>query len=84
MNDPFSRTPRNEADWRSSSLSRSGLPQEVVAKRAYDIWRRHGCPAGTSFQDWLAAEAELRCISARRTPRPPPASRAAQAPGSNF
>ena len=35
--------------------------QEMVARRAYEIWQRHGCPSGTSFHDWLAAEAELRC-----------------------
>jgi hypothetical protein len=34
--------------------------QEMIAVRAYEIWQRHGCPAGTAFQDWLAAEAELR------------------------
>ena len=33
---------------------------EMVARRAYEIWQRHGCPSGTSFHDWLAAEAELR------------------------
>lgn len=33
---------------------------EMVARKAYEIWRRHGCPRGTSHQDWLAAEAELR------------------------
>jgi hypothetical protein len=34
---------------------------DVVARRAYEIWQRHGCPKGTEFQDWIAAEAELRC-----------------------
>ena len=33
---------------------------ETIAVRAYEIWQRHGCPAGTAFQDWIAAEAELR------------------------
>lgn len=33
---------------------------EAIARRAYEIWQRHGCPAGTAFQDWLAAETELR------------------------
>jgi hypothetical protein len=33
---------------------------EMVAKRAFEIWQRHGCPQGTEFHDWLAAEAELR------------------------
>ncbi|MGH7194250.1 MAG: DUF2934 domain-containing protein [Candidatus Saccharimonadales bacterium] len=36
------------------------LSREMIARRAYEIWRRHGCPAGTAFQDWLAAETELR------------------------
>jgi hypothetical protein len=34
---------------------------DTVARRAYEIWQRHGCPPGTEYQDWLAAEAELRC-----------------------
>jgi hypothetical protein len=33
---------------------------ELVARRAYEIWQRHGCPNDTAFRDWLAAEAELR------------------------
>lgn len=35
---------------------------EMVACRAYEIWQRHGCPSGTEFHDWLAAEAELRSV----------------------
>ena len=39
----------------------NGFPShDLVAQRAYEIWQRHGCPQGTEFQDWLAAEAELR------------------------
>ena len=37
------------------------LTEEMIARRAYEIWQRHGCPSGTSYHDWLAAEAELRC-----------------------
>ncbi|HWB07641.1 MAG TPA: DUF2934 domain-containing protein [Pirellulales bacterium] len=33
---------------------------DMIARRAYEIWERHGCPRGTEFQDWLAAESELR------------------------
>ena len=33
---------------------------DMIAQRTYEIWQRHGCPSGTSFHDWLAAEAELR------------------------
>jgi hypothetical protein len=34
--------------------------REMVERRAYEIWQRHGCPSDTAFHDWLAAEAELR------------------------
>ncbi len=34
---------------------------DAVARRAYEIWQRHGCSKDTAFHDWLAAEAELRC-----------------------
>jgi hypothetical protein len=33
---------------------------DMVARRAYEIWQRHGCPEGTEYHDWLAAESELR------------------------
>ena len=44
--------PPPPASWR--------LSHEMVARRAFEIWKRHGCPSGTAFQDWLAAETELR------------------------
>lgn len=40
--------------------------REMIERRAYEIWLRHGCPSGTAFYDWLAAEAELRSV---RRPR---------------
>ncbi|HUY92042.1 MAG TPA: DUF2934 domain-containing protein [Pirellulales bacterium] len=39
--------------------------RELIARRAYEIWLRHGRPAGTAFHDWLAAEAELRSVPRR-------------------
>ena len=39
--------------------------RELVSQRAYEIWQRHGCPRNTSLQDWLAAEAEIRCARRR-------------------
>lgn len=36
------------------------LDHARIERRAYEIWKRHGCPTGTEFQDWLAAETELR------------------------
>lgn len=34
--------------------------QELIARRAYEIWEREGHPHGRSWQHWLQAEAELR------------------------
>jgi len=53
-------------------------PRAVVARRAFQIWRDHGCPTGTAIEDWLQAEAEMRSVrlfrSGRRDAgrRPPP------------
>jgi len=33
---------------------------ELIAKRAHELWCARGCPYGSSEQDWLQAEAELR------------------------
>jgi len=32
---------------------------EAIARHAYEKWVARGCPAGTAFQDWIEAEAEL-------------------------
>ena len=31
----------------------------MIQKRAYEIWKAHGCPKGTATEDWLHAEAEV-------------------------
>jgi hypothetical protein len=36
------------------------IPQEKIAKRAYEKWCHRGCPHGSDKQDWMEAEAELR------------------------
>lgn len=53
---------RNSRAFPYSDRPRAEPPptREMVAKRAYEIWQRHGCPSDTAFHDWLAAEAELR------------------------
>jgi hypothetical protein len=44
---------------------------DMIARRAYAIWQSRGCPAGTSFQDWLQAEAEVAAeIRRARRSRP--------------
>ena len=35
------------------------IPQEDIARRAYEIWQSRGCPAGDGCEDWNAAVAEL-------------------------
>ncbi|MCI0332177.1 MAG: DUF2934 domain-containing protein [Planctomycetes bacterium] len=35
------------------------VPQDEIARRAYEIWQSRGCPDGDGSQDWQAAEAEL-------------------------
>jgi hypothetical protein len=36
------------------------LPDELIAQRAYELWKRRGCPMGQdSAGDWYAARAEL-------------------------
>lgn len=36
------------------------IPTEKIAQRAYEKWVSRGCTSGSSDQDWLEAEAELR------------------------
>jgi hypothetical protein len=44
-------------------------PRQVVARRAYQIWQSHGCPAGTAEGDWLQAEAEMQRAGSFRSGR---------------
>jgi Protein of unknown function (DUF2934) len=32
--------------------------RDEIAKLAYERWQQHGCPDGSSEEDWLAAEEE--------------------------
>jgi hypothetical protein len=36
------------------------VPQDKIAKRAYEKWCMRGQPQGTDMKDWLEAEAELK------------------------
>ncbi len=35
------------------------IPQEAIARRAYEIWQSRGCPPGDGSEDWRAAQTEL-------------------------
>lgn len=40
--------------------TKSSVPHEKVAMRAYEKWCQRGRPQGTNVQDWLEAERELQ------------------------
>lgn len=33
--------------------------EQLIRRRAYDLYRRNGCVDGHALEDWLTAEAEL-------------------------
>ena len=35
------------------------ISDDEIARRAYEIWQRRGCPPGDGGDDWQAAKAEL-------------------------
>jgi hypothetical protein len=38
----------------------AGPTHEQIARRAQEIWIRHGCPPGEDKENWFEAEAELK------------------------
>lgn len=48
------------------------IPRDKIAARAYEIWVRRGQQPGSSVQDWLDAEAELRAEYQDHHPEPLP------------
>ncbi len=45
---------------KGGSTTAPALSAELIAQRAREIWQRQGCPEGRDFENWLAAEKELR------------------------
>lgn len=43
-----------------SAVSLSAPEREQIAQLAYSYWQARGCPEGSSEEDWLRAESELR------------------------
>jgi Protein of unknown function (DUF2934) len=35
------------------------LPQEKIARRAYELWQARGCPPGDGTEDWETAKSEI-------------------------
>ena len=56
----------------SSALSTQGIPevpQEAIAKRAYEKFLARGCQDGQDIKDWLEAERELKTEHFRQRTR---------------
>jgi hypothetical protein len=45
--------------------TKSNVPQDKIAMRAYEKWCQRGRPQGTHVQDWLEAERELSAEAAK-------------------
>jgi len=45
--------------------------EEMIRKRAYELWEQAGCPDGRSYEFWFAARAEIEAAqsSNRQEPR---------------
>jgi Protein of unknown function (DUF2934) len=41
------------------------VPQEAIARRAYELWEARGCPPSDGNEDWERAVAELMSSSRR-------------------
>ena len=55
-----SSTARPQTRAATTVTSRKVEPStDAIARRAYEIWMRKGCPAGQDLENWLQAKAEL-------------------------
>jgi hypothetical protein len=59
---------RNTADANDSSQAWARLDQDAIARRAYQLWEKAGCPTGRELEHWLRAEAELLTESSHSAP----------------
>ena len=46
-------------DSATATLSTLDKNPEAIARRAFEIWEREGCPDGCDLRHWLQAEQEL-------------------------
>jgi|SwirhisoilCB2_FD_contig_41_13193906_length_262_multi_4_in_0_out_0_1 Protein of unknown function (DUF2934) len=42
-----------------AELNRQQINQDDIARLAYALWQRRGCPDGSAEMDWLEAETQL-------------------------
>lgn len=53
-----------------TAVSSSSQAADAIARRAYEIWEREGCPEGCDLKHWLQAEQELRADPSREERNP--------------
>jgi len=41
------------------TLGQTQIDRELIALRAYELWKERGCPLGSPEKDWFQAEAEF-------------------------
>lgn len=61
----MSRVTSSSSSTQQQQCTKSGVPQEKIAMRAYEKWCQRGRPQGTHVQDWLEAERELSAEAAK-------------------
>jgi hypothetical protein len=53
--------PRKSELHRAPVHPRPAPTSEEIARRAYELWQRNGCPHGRDVEHWCQAERELNC-----------------------
>ena len=53
--------PRKSELHRAPTHARPAPTREEIARRAYELWQRNGCPQGRDVEHWCQAERELSC-----------------------
>ncbi len=65
-----STTVKNEHDIQGSDLPESKVHshrQQMVTRRAYELWLERGCPEGSPEDDWYRAEQEFGAAAEPQT-----------------
>lgn len=64
MKPPQEKNSKQGPHWQPARTDREArnraAMEEMIAKRAYEIWLSEGCPRGADVKNWLQAEAELK------------------------
>ena len=51
--------PKSSANGAHAAAGAATTTHEDVARLAYELWQRRGCPEGTDLENWLRAEQSL-------------------------